>query len=215
MKILHATVGPFQENSYLVIDDATGDAVFVDPGGEGERLLQLLDESGATLQGIWITHAHVDHIGGIAAVRQRHDVPIYLHPEDRPVYDAQAFFAEAYNIPFDPPPPPDRDLAEGDTLTVGTLTFRVMHTPGHAPGHVVFYTDDVVLGGDMLFAGSIGRTDLPMANPDHMVVSLQKLTTLPPGTVIYPGHGASTTLEVELRTNPFLNGTAHVKRDTH
>jgi hydroxyacylglutathione hydrolase len=215
VKITHLTVGPFQENSYLVVDETTNDAVLIDPGDEGNRLLQLLEESGATLRAIWLTHGHVDHIGGIAAIKRRYDVPISLHALDRPVYDAQAFFADAYNIDFDPPPPPDHEIAHGDTITVGTLSFTVIHTPGHAPGHVIYHGHDVVLGGDLLFAGSIGRTDLPLANPDHMVESLQKIVVLPPQTIVYPGHGPSTSIGTELRTNPFLNGTAHVKRDTH
>jgi glyoxylase-like metal-dependent hydrolase (beta-lactamase superfamily II) len=215
LKISSVTVGAFQENSYLVVDETSNEAVLIDPGAEDERLLEMIAESGATVRAIWLTHAHVDHIGGIAAVKRRYDVPVYLHPADRPVYDAQEFFAEAYNIPFEAPPPPDRELAEGDTVQVGTLVFTVMHVPGHSPGHVLFHGNDVILGGDLLFAGSIGRTDLPLANPDHMATSLERLSMLPPASTVYPGHGNATTLERELQTNPFLNGTAHVKRDSY
>jgi glyoxylase-like metal-dependent hydrolase (beta-lactamase superfamily II) len=100
-------------------------------------------------------------------------------------------------------------------VTVGTLDFEVLHTPGHAPGHVVFHGNGIMLGGDMLFAGSIGRTDLPLANPTAMTQSLKKITALSPSLVVYPGHGPKTTIEIELRSNPFLNGTAYVKRDAN
>ena len=213
MKITHVTVGPFQENSYLVVDETTNDAVLVDPGDSDPRVLRMLQESGATLRAIWLTHGHVDHIGGIAAVKRLHDVPVHLHKADRVVYDAQEFYAEAYNIPFEPPPPPDTELVDGGTVSFGSLTFDVTHVPGHAPGHVMFSGHGVVLGGDLLFAGSIGRTDLPLGNPTDMTQSLTKIAALPPETVVYAGHGPQTTVGTELQTNPFLNGTANVKRN--
>lgn len=215
MKIYSRTVGPFEENTYLVVDESTGDAVMIDPGDEPEQLLAMLKESGATLRAIWLTHAHVDHIGAIEAIRRHGPVPVHLHPLDRPVYDVQSLFAEAYGIPFEQPGPPDVELAHEGTVQVGTLRFRVLHTPGHAPGHVIYHGNGVVLGGDLLFAGSVGRTDLPLANPAHMADSLRLISALPPDTVVYPGHGRSTTIGAELRSNPFLNGTAHVRRDTH
>ena len=131
---------------------------------------------------IWITHAHLDHIGGIAAVLREWKVPVYLHPLDRPLYDRGAQQAAAYGIPFESPPAPDRELAEGDELALGALRFGVMHLPGHAPGHVAFYGHGMLFSGDVLFAGSIGRTDLPLSNPAHLERSLERLATLPPET---------------------------------
>ncbi len=214
MKIVSRTVGPFQENSYLVVDDETNEAVLIDPGADADRLLQMLDESGASLRAIWLTHGHLDHIGAISAIRRKHDVPVHLHPADRPVYDSSSLFAQGYGLPFEQPDAPDIELRHGDVMRVGNLAFDVVHTPGHSPGHVIFNGNGVTLGGDLLFAGSIGRTDLPLANPTHMAQSLETISALPGETMVYPGHGAPTTIAAELRSNPFLNGTVNVKRDT-
>jgi glyoxylase-like metal-dependent hydrolase (beta-lactamase superfamily II) len=208
--ITHRTVGAFQENAYLVVDAEAGRAVLIDPGAEGEVLVEMVRRSGAELEAIWLTHAHVDHVGGIAAVRRQWDVPIYLHPLDEPLYRNAGRVAAAYGLPFEEPPATDRPLADGDRLTVGSLAFEVLHTPGHSPGLVVFHGQGVALAGDLIFAGSIGRTDLPLANPAHMAESLERFSALRDPLAIHPGHGPATTLERERRTNPFLTGLARV-----
>ena len=210
VNVLTFTVGAFQENSYLVVDDRTYRAVMVDPGGEGDRLVEAIDESAAKLDAIWITHAHVDHVGGIAAIKRRWDVPIYLHPLDRRLYEAAVRQAEVYGIPFEEPPVPDREFVEGQRLNIGDVEMEVMHTPGHSPGHVVIHGGGIALVGDCLFAGSIGRTDLPFSNPAHLAASLQKIAALPTETVVYSGHGVETTIGEERASNPFLNGTARI-----
>lgn len=210
MKVVRLAVGAFQENSYLLIDDETGHAVLIDPGAEGDRLVEMVRRSGATLDAIWITHAHVDHVGGIAAVKRVWDVPVYLHPADRPLYDAASAQAAAYGLPFDAPPPPDHELADGEALRVGGLTFEVMHTPGHAPGLVTFHGNGVAFVGDLLFSGSIGRVDLPLADARAMTRSLERVSTLPDDTVVYAGHGPETTIAEERATNPFLTGAARI-----
>ncbi|NUO93866.1 MAG: MBL fold metallo-hydrolase [Gemmatimonadaceae bacterium] len=214
MKIDVRTVGPFQENCYLVVDEATDHAVLVDPGDEGARLVRMVRDSGATLEAIWLTHAHIDHIGGVAEVRRHYDVPVHLHPLDLPYYTTlSARAADMYGVDFEQPEGPHAELADGQVLSCGTLRFTVMHVPGHAPGLVSFNGHGVALSGDLLFAGSIGRTDLPLSNPFDMDASLARFGALPPETVVYPGHGGVTTLAEEQRSNPFLAGRARtVKR---
>jgi glyoxylase-like metal-dependent hydrolase (beta-lactamase superfamily II) len=204
------TVGPFQENTYLVADARTGEAVFIDPGDEPPRLLKALRDGGFSLRGIWLTHAHIDHVGAVAAVKREFDVPVALHPGDRPLYDRAAEQGRHFGLRIEAPPPPDVELAEGDTMAVGRLRFDVMHLPGHAPGHVAFVGHGAVFGGDCLFAGSVGRTDLPLSDPRALQHSLERLGALPSETVVYAGHGPATTIGEENRTNPFLTGAARL-----
>src|SRR4029079_217867 len=172
VKIDWRTVGAFQENSYLVVDPATRRGVLVDPGAEAEQLIEMVRQSGAALDAIWLTHAHIDHIGAIAGVKRAWNVPVYLHPADQPLYDRGAMQAAVYGLAFEQPPAPDPALADGDVVSVGSLEFDVLHVPGHAPGHVAFVRQGCMLGGDLLFAGSIGRTDLPLSDPERKSASL-------------------------------------------
>ncbi|MEP6620707.1 MAG: MBL fold metallo-hydrolase [bacterium] len=214
MKIDLRTVGLFEENCYLVVDDAMARAVLIDPGDDGQRIVDMVRASRATLDAIWLTHAHLDHIGAINEVRKAYPVPVRLHALDLPYYDRlSARAAEMYGVPWDQPTVTTDPIEDGDVLTCGTMEFTVMHVPGHAPGHVSFNAPGVALSGDLLFLGSIGRTDLPLASPHAMDASLARFATLSEDTIVHPGHGPRTTIGAELETNPFLSGRARtIKR---
>ncbi len=208
MLVQQVTVGLLEENCWIVADPAARVCVLVDPGDEADRILAEVEKTGCTLEAIWLTHAHFDHVGGIAGVRRAHAVPIHLHPADATLYGVAATSAERWGIEIEQPPAADRAMAEGDTMSVGALRFAVRHVPGHSPGHVAFTGHGVVFGGDCLFAGSIGRTDLPFSSSLDLMKSLEKFAALPPATIVHSGHGPSTTIARELADNPFMSGLA-------
>ena len=202
------TVGPLQENCWLLADTVSGKAVLVDPGDEADVLLAAVDATGCALEAIWLTHAHFEHVGGVAGVIAARPVPIWLHPADAFFYANAASNAARWGVVIQDPPPADHELAEGDRVQLGDYLFDVWHLPGHAPGHVAFIGHGLCLSGDLLFAGSIGRTDLPLCDPTAMHRSLMRMATLNSETRVCPGHGVSTTIGRELASNPFLRGAA-------
>jgi len=205
-EIICLTNGIFEENCFILADRDRGEAVLVDPGEEADLFLARLDTERLALTGIWLTHGHLDHVMGVGRVVERAGVPVWLHPADRPLYDAvpqQA--ASLLGIEIPPPPAPDYDLADGDAVRVGDAVFDVLHVPGHSPGHVAFVVPGAAVSGDVLFAGSIGRTDLPGGSAETLLRSIrERLAVLPDDTVVYPGHGPATTIGSEKATNPFL-----------
>jgi hydroxyacylglutathione hydrolase len=211
LEVVSLPNGQFAENCYLVADRRTRDAVIIDPGEEPAMFLAELDTRAWHLRGIWLTHAHVDHIIGVAAVHQATGAPIHLHPSDRPIYDALPQFGSWVGMELEMPPPPDVALEAGTTLEVGTLRFDVRFTPGHSPGSVSFVGHDRVFGGDVLFNGSIGRTDLPGGDYATLMGTIQsQFLSLPDSTIVHSGHGPDTTIGVERLTNPFLTGAFRI-----
>jgi glyoxylase-like metal-dependent hydrolase (beta-lactamase superfamily II) len=210
-EVVCLTNGVFAENTYLLADPDTREAVVIDPGDEADLFLARLGHERWTPTAIWLTHAHVDHVSGVARVKAATGVPVLLHPLDRRLYDAAPKQAAMFGLACDPPPPPDAELADGQRVTVGNLAFDVLHTPGHSPGGVTFAGHGLAFTGDALFAGSIGRTDLPGGDLETLARSIrQRLYTLPDATVVWSGHGPETTIGHEKRTNPFVRLTPGV-----
>ncbi len=204
-EIICLTNGMFQENCYIIADPETQDAVIVDPGEEEDLFLNRISYEKLTLRAIWLTHAHLDHVLGVKRMAAETGVPIHLHPADRPLYDRAQQQGANYGIQLETLPPPSCELIHGDELSIGRCSFAVRHVPGHSPGGVAFVGHGVVICGDALFAGSIGRTDLPGGDYATLLTSIrEQLLTLPDETIVYSGHGPATTIGTERETNPFL-----------
>ena len=202
---------PFLENTYVIADDTTRDAVIIDPGcyeqAEKEALSQFIDSHQLTVTAILLTHAHLDHVFGLAYLKRKYGVRAYLHPLDQFIFDDVASRCQLYGLRAYEPSSIDAPLHEGDTFRVGNLVFDIVFVPGHAPGHVAFinHADRYVVGGDVLFKGSVGRTDLPFGDQATLFNSIRtQLYTLPDDYVVYPGHNEPTTIGQEKRTNPFV-----------
>ncbi len=203
-------VEPFAENSWVIGCQSAGKGVLVDPGGRVPELLQIAAEEGLEITAIWLTHAHLDHVTGVAAaVAELGDVSILLHPEDRPLYDATEQQGMMFGLDVEQPPAPTDDLEAPGRLRLGDLNVEVLPLPGHSPGHVGFWIPSArtVVSGDVLFAGSIGRTDLPGGDLATLMRSIRdQLLPLGDDVRVLSGHGPDTTIARERATNPFLTG---------
>jgi glyoxylase-like metal-dependent hydrolase (beta-lactamase superfamily II) len=204
------TFNPFSENTYVLYDE-TGEAVIIDPGcadkAECEELFNFIDTKGLRPVQIINTHAHIDHVLGVAAVKRKYNIPFALHQIDEPYLKAVKTYASNYGFYQFDEPEIDRYLTEGETVTFGNSSLEVIFVPGHAPGHVAFVSaaDKFVIGGDVLFYMSIGRTDLPGGNHATLLASIRnKLFTLPDDYKVYAGHMQPTTIGFEKKNNPFL-----------
>jgi len=208
IEIVSMVLGPVATNAYLVGDPKTLRSVVVDPAWDGELIVEEARRRHWSIEQIWLTHAHFDHIGGVAAL-VNHTLPkpsVALHPGDMPLYAAQGG-AALFGMHIGSPPEPTVHLKHGQVLSVGDHVFEVRHTPGHTPGHVVFYcsAEKVMFCGDVIFWGSVGRTDLPGGDYDTLIHSIQaNILSLPNETRLLSGHGGETTVGVERRDNPFL-----------
>lgn len=202
-------VTPFQQNCTILLDEETKEAVVVDPGGDVDRILAAIEQNGLKVKEIWLTHGHLDHAGGAMDLKEALGVDILgPHEDDRQMLLNLENQARMFGMPGAVRNcTPDRFLKEGETVSVGDHTFEVLHCPGHAPGHVVFFDREANFAhvGDVLFNGSIGRTDLPGGNHDQLIRSIkEKLFPLGDDVGFICGHGPGGRIGDERRTNPFL-----------
>lgn len=203
------TVGPFQENCYIVGDEASGTGVLFDPGDEAMRISLAVEQTNLEISQIVITHAHIDHVGAVAALVDEYSCPVLMHAEAEPMLKQIPNQALMMGLRFGKVPAVDGYVEDGEVLEVGGLRFEALYTPGHAPGHLAFYApaEGLVLSGDALFAGSVGRVDLPGGSMEVLVRSInERLLPLPDTTAVYSGHGPETTIGEERAHNPFLAG---------
>jgi len=221
MFIEQITVTAFQQHTRIVGCEQTKQAICIDPGDDSDAIVEKIDRLGLNLQAIAITHAHLDHVGGVASLKKlKPDAKVTIHPADEPIYlalpDQPAWLGipraqwAALGFEYEPPPPVDEYFNDGQHYSVGKLQFQILHCPGHTPGHVVLFepNEKKVFVGDVLFAGSIGRTDLPGGSTEQLLDSIHnKLLTLGDDVEVFSGHGPVTTIGEERLTNPFLIGS--------
>ncbi len=225
MIIEEITLTAFQQHTRIVGCPKTKRAICIDPGEASDEIVATIDRHGFELQAIVCTHAHLDHVGGVVALKRRRPAAnITIHPADEPMYLSLPTQPEWLGVPrsqwaqmgfdYEQPPKADEYFSDGQVYEVGELTFKVIHCPGHTPGHVVLFepTERKVFVGDCLFAGSIGRTDLPGGSTEQLMDSLlNKLLPVGDDVEVYSGHGPTTTIGRERRTNPFLTGADSIR----
>lgn len=210
MKVITIPVTAFAQNCRIVICLVTKKAMIVDPGGDAEKIIAQLNELNVTVSFILLTHGHLDHVGAAKVLSEHYKVEIVgPHQDELFWFDALPMQAQMFGFKAITPFYPDAWLQAGERVKLGELQFEVRHCPGHTPGHVVFYeaNHNAVLVGDVIFKGSVGRTDFPKGNATQLLASIQsQILTLPDETVIYSGHGTCTTVGHERSTNPFISG---------
>ncbi len=208
LEVKKLPLGRLQTNCYIAACSETKKAAIIDPSDDGLTIARVVDEAGWTVTHILLTHTHFDHVGGLKTLHDlMPDVPVACHPDALEMLTHAEAAGERWQVPILQPDPADRLLAAGETVSVGNVAFQVLLTPGHAPGHVTFYSaaNQAAFVGDVLFRGSVGRTDFPGCSHDVLMHSIEtQLLTLPDETAVYPGHGAITTIGRERVSNPFL-----------
>ncbi len=206
MKIKKFEVGPLLVNCYVVYDEKTKEAFAIDPGDEPDLILDFIKDENLNLKYILCTHAHFDHIGAVKELKDETGAKVVLHEKDIEIYrNSPQVAMQFFGIQIEPQPEPDIFIQDGEILYINTIQFKVIHTSGHSPGSICFYTDGYLFTGDTLFAGSVGRTDLIGGSMNELLNSLKKIAFLPDETIVFPGHGPKTKIGIEKKINPFYN----------
>jgi glyoxylase-like metal-dependent hydrolase (beta-lactamase superfamily II) len=196
-------VGPLEANCFIIGDEASGKAMVIDPGDEPDRILEIVNADSLSVEYIVCTHAHFDHVGALPDIRSETGAKVVLHRDEQEIYQGARDMAAFWGYDLAPLPEPDILVADGDEIRVGSLSFRVLHTPGHSPGGICLFGAGVVITGDTLFAGAVGRTDFHGGDMDRLKQSFRRLMSLPPDTEILAGHGPNSTIGRERSENFF------------
>jgi hydroxyacylglutathione hydrolase len=203
MIIKKLVVGPIENNCFIIGDESTKEVLVVDPGDEPDRILDLINENNFKVKYIVCTHAHFDHIGAVSDLKNETGAKIVIHRDDLEIYRSATDQAALWGYKLDPMPEPDTFVSEGDKIEIGDLKFEIMHTPGHSPGGICLYGEGILITGDTLFAGSVGRTDLYGGDIEQLKKSFKRLISLSDELKVLPGHGPESTIAQERIGNFF------------
>jgi hydroxyacylglutathione hydrolase len=203
MIIKKLVVGPLENNCYIIADENTKEGLVVDPGDEPDRILDLIHENNFQLKYIVCTHTHFDHVAAVPEIKEETKAKIVLHIDDLAIYRSTKDQAAAWGYEVDPLPEPEMFVSEGDVLEAGDLRFEILHTPGHSPGGICLYGEGILIAGDTLFAGSVGRTDLYGGDIKELKISFKRLMSLSDDVKVFPGHGPESTIGKERSDNLF------------
>ncbi len=199
-------VGPLSENCYVVGCEQTNSGAIIDPGDNAAEIVRIVEKLMLDIKYILLTHGHIDHLAVLPELKIKFDARFLVHQNDVFLVEHASTQAAMFGLPDPGTPKPDQFLAEGDSVALGKLDIKILHTPGHSPGSLTFFVEDKLFVGDLIFCGSIGRTDLPGGNYEQLIQSVKnKIFPLPDTTAIFPGHGPATSVGIEKRHNPFFN----------
>lgn len=203
MLVRNIVVGPLEVNCFIIADDISKKAIVVDPGDEPDRIMDVVRSNGFIVEYIICTHGHFDHVGAVSDLKKETDAKVIIHKDEFVIYSAAKDMAAFWGYDLDPLPDPDILIKDSEHIKIGNLDFEVLHTPGHSPGGICLYGEGLIITGDTLFAGSVGRTDFYGGDINKLKESFNKLLSLPENIRVLPGHGPETTIGREKKENMF------------